>query len=264
MFLINFLPVHTYAQELNISIYPSNSGDQIEIYVDNEEWSPVSVIFEFDLKNMKSASGVKFTKVIPARSGKTLATTLSQLKATEVYGYKFKNTSIRGDVVMAKDTDFEYDLPYPKGKTYKIYQGYNGAQTHKGVNALDFSMKIGDDIAAVRSGIVAVVVDHNSKRCLKPECEQYNNHIMILHDDGTFSDYAHIRKGGSMVGIGDSVVAGQIIAESGDVGYAAGPHLHFSVLIPTAKGFKTIRTRFRTGDGTVEMLKEGVEYSRNY
>jgi murein DD-endopeptidase MepM/ murein hydrolase activator NlpD len=52
--------------------------------------------------------------------------------------------------------------------------------------------------------------------------------LWILHDDGFRTYYAHL----SSVSVleGETVVAGQKIAESGDTGHTTGPHLHFSVV----------------------------------
>jgi len=250
------------AQDLDIAVYSEKNGENIEYYADNDEWCPVSIAFEFELKNMRSESGSKFSKVLPPRSKRIPVTTLRTVKQGELFGYKYSSNAVRGDVVNAYDSKHIYSLPYPAGKTYTIFQGYNGRQTHQGENALDFSHKKGDEITAARGGIVIAVVDHNSRSCMKPECYKYNNYVLILHDDGSMADYAHIRKEGSLVVPGDTVQTGQVIALSGNVGYAAGPHLHFSVYLPAFKGPKTIKTLFRTQNGQPEFLKEGNAYSR--
>ena len=60
-------------------------------------------------------------------------------------------------------------MPFPKGRRYKIIQGYNGAFTHKGPYsqyALDFSLNVGDTITAAADGYVIGVIegyDHGGK-----------------------------------------------------------------------------------------------------
>ena len=88
---------------------------------------------------------------------------------------------------------------------------------------------------------------------------------MIEHQDGSFAEYVHIMKDGARVKVGEEVKTGQLIAISGDVGYATGPHLHFSVFIPDKSGRKTIKTKFKINDGNKsEFLEDQRTYLKNY
>ncbi|MGE0632383.1 MAG: M23 family metallopeptidase [Pseudobdellovibrionaceae bacterium] len=121
-----------------------------------------------------------------------------------------------------------YLLPWKKGESHFCFQGNNGVLSHKNRTqyAWDFLMLDGTDIYAARAGRVAIVVDgHEGRGSDKP-----NNEIYIDHGDGTSARYAHIRKHGSKVKIGDEVQQGQVIGSSGDVGRSLGPHLHFEVI----------------------------------
>ncbi|GIF41510.1 M23 family metallopeptidase [Actinoplanes xinjiangensis] len=63
------------------------------------------------------------------------------------------------------------------------------------------------------------------------------NHIVVRHDDGTFSAYAHLRRGSARVRIGDRVAAGGQLAEVGNSGNTSEPHLHVQLMddpCPTA------------------------------
>lgn len=55
----------------------------------------------------------------------------------------------------------------------------------------------------------------------------YGNLIIVKHDDGFFTAYAHNEK--NLVDKGDSVKQGQRIAKMGRTGNASGDHLHFEV-----------------------------------
>jgi murein DD-endopeptidase MepM/ murein hydrolase activator NlpD len=57
----------------------------------------------------------------------------------------------------------------------------------------------------------------------------YGNFIKIDHGGGVSTGYAHIREGGTFVGTGQWVEAGQNIASSGTTGASSGCHLHFEV-----------------------------------
>jgi murein DD-endopeptidase MepM/ murein hydrolase activator NlpD len=61
------------------------------------------------------------------------------------------------------------------------------------------------------------------------------NYITIQHEDGNRSHYAHIKKGGALVRVGDSIKQGQAVALSGMVGQTLFPHVHF--YISNAEGF---------------------------
>jgi len=57
--------------------------------------------------------------------------------------------------------------------------------------------------------------------------ESYGNYIVIDHGDGLSSLYAHLAE--SYVGCGDTVAAGENIAEAGSTGRSTGVHLHFEI-----------------------------------
>lgn len=59
----------------------------------------------------------------------------------------------------------------------------------------------------------------------------YGNMIVIKHNDGLKTLYAHINKGGILVDVGDTVTKGQKIANMGSTGRSTGPHLHFEVIV---------------------------------
>jgi len=58
----------------------------------------------------------------------------------------------------------------------------------------------------------------------------FGNYIVIDHGHGEFSLLAHLRRGSLRVKRGDRVRRGQVIAECGNSGTSAQPHLHFQVM----------------------------------
>jgi murein DD-endopeptidase MepM/ murein hydrolase activator NlpD len=265
LFLISAISLTLNAQP-NIEIIPSETQNGYTLFVNNEEYCPVSVHLSLKLKNLQSTNGNNKVFVIPARANNFRITDLVVIKPNR--GFSFNSSSVMnfGDSEQEDyDYDFEYFLPFAEGKTYCVGQGYNGSKTHKGENALDFDMSIGEEVCAARSGVVVEVVEYNYKHCPSKECLQYNNYILIYHDDGTFAEYTHIKKEGSLVEIGDQVEIGQIIALSGNVGFSSGPHLHFSVFLGHLKEKKTLETKFLTGNGqNSEYLVERKNYLRDY
>jgi murein DD-endopeptidase MepM/ murein hydrolase activator NlpD len=56
---------------------------------------------------------------------------------------------------------------------------------------------------------------------------------LVMHDPGSDRDYVfmHLKRGSVLVAPGDSVSAGQQIAQVGATGDASGPHLHFEIWV---------------------------------
>ena len=109
------------------------------------------------------------------------------------------------------------------------------------------------------------VVENNSRGCPKKECNKYSNLVLIYHSDGTFAEYAHLKKDGALVNEGDKVSIGQKIALSGSTGYSTGPHLHLEVFLPKPYGRNSVKTKFLVKKGKKKKyLKASKTYSKKY
>jgi murein DD-endopeptidase MepM/ murein hydrolase activator NlpD len=176
------------------------------------------------------------------------------------------DTSIRlqfGNVLIERyDTNYIYDLPFSPGSQEFVSQGYLGVLSHENEYALDFNMKEGTSVYAVRDGLVVRVVDHHNKSCPDESCMQFNNFITIQHSDGTYADYAHLQQYSAKVKVGDHVTTSTPIANSGHTGWASGPHLHVAVYIPSFRKRKTIPTLFKIGEDQFDYLQPGKTYRR--
>ena len=101
--------------------------------------------------------------------------------------------------------------------TNHLLSGYDYTPpTH---NGLDFDGDMGSPIYAVDSGVI--VYSGWSDR-------GYGNLIVVDHDNGWQSFYAHLMDG-SLLPCGTNVVKGEWIASMGSTGNSTGPHLHFEL-----------------------------------
>lgn len=159
----------------------------------------------------------------------------------------------------ANDSSYVYRLPYEKGRSHLLVQGYNSLFSHHGRLALDFKMKRGTAVMAARDGVVARVVQDFITGGIGKKYAGKSNLIVIRHEDGSQAYYGHITYHGALVHVGDSIQQGQVIGYSGSTGFSAFPHLHFSVWQTTGSARKQLPTRFLTGKGPV-YLKPGNWY----
>ncbi|RYY86761.1 MAG: M23 family metallopeptidase [Chitinophagaceae bacterium] len=232
------------------------------LYASNPDWYPVTMLFTMENTNLRFSEGTRLQFVLPPRSEKVRIGELVPIKGDASFKLKYSYRTCMGDV-NARPKDTVYLLPYSTGESFLLYQGYNGSFSHTGEKSIDFTMPEGTTVRAIRGGSVVEVVQHNDRQCASPDCKKYNNYITILHADGTFAHYAHIRQNGAQVQAGDTVQAGDPIAYSGNVGYTDGPHLHFAVFSGGFERWTTWPTKFRTEKG-VALLREREQYLRNY
>ncbi len=141
------------------------------------------------------------------------------------------------------DSTYNYGLPFEKNKRYKIIQGHFGKFSHQSnfsKYAIDFKMKVGQGVCAMRDGVVVGLKQNSNEGGRNKKYFDKANYILLYHADGTFSQYVHLKYNGVLVNIGDKVKKGQTIGYSGNTGYSTTPHLHFGVFKPTLEGFISI------------------------
>ena len=100
-----------------------------------------------------------------------------------------------------------------KGNTTSGF-GYRHGQPHLGV---DVKLEIGDSVHAAFEGKVRIAKKNKS----------YGNVVIIRHENGLETYYAHLSK--LLVEAGQDVDAGTIIGLGGNTGHSFGSHLHFEV-----------------------------------
>lgn len=115
--------------------------------------------------------------------------------------------------------------PTKKGYTISSYYGYRTSpitgrrELHSGL-----------DIAGTGLGS-PVYASNNGTIITRERVYSYGNHIIIDHNNGYYSLYAHMNGFAKNLSIGSVVSRGQIIGYVGMTGYATGPHLHFEIRV---------------------------------
>jgi murein DD-endopeptidase MepM/ murein hydrolase activator NlpD len=250
----------TVFSQNNLRIFARKEGDNTVLYADNNERCAVSILLSLDLDNLQADAAPDNIYLVPADTTNFRLIELSKQKPRRRTRYAYNYTAVYGDArQVSYDKDYVYDLPFRKGLSARVEQGYSGTFSHQEENAIDFNMRLGSEVRAARGGLVIAVVQRFSENCWRDECKQMANYILIYHDDGTIGDYSHLQYNGAKVAIGDTVKKGQLIALSGNTGYTRGPHLHFDCYLPGFENKRTLMTKFKVA-GKAVFLKEGKVY----
>ena len=207
---------------------------QIQQRLDQYHWSAESVDLPGLLRELEQRAAA-------GESGASIASWLD--KEVPTRWFSFAPTAPRVPI------NLEFDLPFDRWVNWLVGQGVSGPYSHTGRAqfSLDFVMPEGTPVLAAQAGTVARVVDGFTRCCLPMERGLESNQVTVLHADGTFAGYAHLRTG-IPVKQGQSVAAGELLGYSGSTGYATMPHLHFDVsILDASKQPRTIPFRFRNG-----------------
>lgn len=147
--------------------------------------------------------------------------------------YRVSARSVPGEPNVRHDNSVRYLPPFPEDESFRVSQGFNGTRTHDSIEAryaIDIPMPIGTPIRAARDGVVMEV--NEDFFGAGTDINRYGtraNSIRVLHGDGTMSVYAHLASEKVFVRPGEVILAGEVIAESGNTGFSTGPHLHFAI-----------------------------------
>ncbi len=175
------------------------------------------------------------------KKGETLATLAKKYKGTveeiaQFNGLHEGDALAVGDEIIIPDGEVVSAPSSSKSSsgsklTYggPTYAGYfmrpiaGGVRTQgiHGYNGVDLASSYGASIFAAAAG--EVIISHNDGGWNGG----YGNYIVIRHDNGTQTLYAHLSS--SIVAVGDTVTQGQTIGYMGNTGRSTGTHLHFEV-----------------------------------
>lgn len=150
------------------------------------------------------------------------------------------------------------DLDWHSG-AQRDYLGGSPPRTYDGHTGVDFGWpwpgframeEGGAAVLAVAAGTVVYVRDDRGDRChggeppgmgcppdVPHDTDKAENEVVLRHDDGTASVYAHLMKGSVPVREGQRVACGQLIGRVGSSGGSSGPHLHFELRWPHDPAF---------------------------
>ena len=132
--------------------------------------------------------------------------------------------STHSGVVVNGTTVYEpaHDTGGPSYTNYYIapLSKYVRTQGIHGYNAVDLAAPSGTPIMASASGDVIVSRSSGWNG-------GYGSYVVVKHDNGTQTLYAHMSK--DIVSVGQHVQQGQVIGYVGSTGLSTGPHLHFEI-----------------------------------
>ncbi len=225
--------------------------DSFVMYLLNESYMPLYVQVMVN-ENIPADSRALSGFILPAKSESEKVIIIPILNETDTTWLQKQNfADIRlqhGNPFEVKaDNTYQYGIPFQRKKAYRLIQGFNGEYSHQEPAsrfALDFAMPVGEKICAAREGRVVKVKVDSRAGGPAPKYKGKDNHIVILHDDGTLAYYVHLDYEGALVKEGEQVRKGQLLGFSGHTGYSTRPHLHFVIRQPTPEGPIAIPFRF--------------------
>jgi murein DD-endopeptidase MepM/ murein hydrolase activator NlpD len=108
----------------------------------------------------------------------------------------------------------------PQGYFASPLASYTKTQGVHGYNGVDLAAPYGAVLMASADGVVIVSKSSGWNG-------GYGTYVVIAHDNGTQTLYAHMSK--TIVSVGTRVVKGQVIGNLGSSGKSTGPHVHFEI-----------------------------------
>lgn len=230
-----------------ISIYVVHSGDTLPaiakmfgVTVNTIRWGndiKGDVISVGQTLVILPISGIKHI----VKSGDTIQSIAKLHKGdvNEIMQYNNLSNSAKltvGDIIVVPDGEIVATVSVKSGSSgvgktspsIPVYSGYymrpiiGGIKTQgiHGHNGVDLAGSYGSNVLASASG--QVIISKNSGYN-----GGYGSYVVIKHDNGTQTLYAHLSK--TNVDVGDEVNQGQIIGFMGSTGKSTGVHVHFEI-----------------------------------
>ena len=258
--LIALFNAALFATQKSVNVKASKAGNSVIVTAVNKNPFDVTVAYRASYVNLKADKKLPLVFVLEKHSKKEVLR-LKILKNNFQYRAHYDRTI--GSKDAKHDNSYIYRLPYKPGTKQMVSQGYNGKFSHYGQSryAVDFNMKEGTGVYAAREGIVVQTKSDSNRGGANRAYEKDANFITIEHSDKTLATYAHLKKNGVLVKVGEHVKRGELIGYSGKTGFARGPHLHFIVYkAKDGKGRISLPVKFMSAKGIVTNPLKGKSY----
>lgn len=238
-------PAYTAVTDYPFRLITRAEGADQELVAENDGPAPITVYVTLSGENYASDRSWPATVVVPPQTALALGRVFVADRAAGAYNFLFRYSHHFGRVDAQHDADAVYRLPFQEGESFAVTQAYGGKLTshnnRENRYAVDFAMPRGTPVVAARAGIVIDATLRYEEGGYDIRFLDQANTVVIVHDDGTVAEYAHLSGGRAVVKLGQRVVAGDHIGYSGNTGYTSGPHLHFIVSRPTVSEGKVAR-----------------------
>ncbi|MDB6167886.1 MAG: mepM [Verrucomicrobia bacterium] len=247
-----------------VTFTEQQDGKAVRLVAWVRDGADVTVTLEADLQNVTSSHPLPYTFDLSGQRS-AVAVIVRAADAAAAWRYQYRFFWSLGTRQGRPEASAIYRLPFAQNETHRLQQGNFGHFSHgqgsQNERAFDFRMPVGTTVCAARAGTVCGARSDSTAGGVSPVFKQRANYVIIRHADGTYAEYFHLATDGVKVRIGETVVAGQPIALSGNTGFSSEPHLHFCVFRTLdGKTRETLPALFRVGGGKPESLVEGRSY----
>ena len=217
-------------QEVVIAKIDPKINIAVEQYVVEDMVVDYDVVEEYD---NSMTQGMEFVKQKGENGVERVGQNIRRVNGSITYVQPVSNKTIKSpkNKIIAIGTKIipnvgslsNWGWPTKKGYRISSYWGwrtspiYGGREWHSGI-----------DIAGTGKGS-PVYATNNGTIILREYVYSYGNYIIINHNNGYYSLYAHMNGFAKGLKVGSTVSRGQVIGYVGSTGLSTGPHLHFEI-----------------------------------
>eukprot|EP00808_Paulinella_micropora_P019988 g5110.t1 len=131
-----------------------------------------------------------------------------------------------------------FSFPLAGPGPFLCSQGVCGRLTHflpQTLHAIDLACPVGTPVLAMADGVVVDVKQtHQVSGIHVRNLFSWNSVTLRPDQTGGILEYVHIKAGSVQVGVGQRIKAGDVLCQSGDVGFCPTPHLHIQYQLSDA------------------------------
>ena len=186
-----------------------------QVVAENSGPAPITVYVSLTEGNFASDRTWPMTIVVPPNMTLPLGRVYPDDRTAGGYNFLFRYRYHFGRFDAIQDADAVYRLPFEDGRRFEVSQAYGGILTSHNNRAetfaVDFAMPIGAAVIAARAGVVIDVTLRYHEGGEDLRFLGKANTVVIVHDDGTVAEYAHLSPGPATVAVGQRVAAGEML-----------------------------------------------------